>query len=138
MYLIYNSQQYFINIQPVDSWDEWIYEIIEEDIFAPMCVTYKSDPESPFKSYFDALDDAKQRIGVQKYHTLKDFPTLPTGNVFNSPVQNTTNYIVTDAIWLGGVIWDVGTELTLDGYRLVDKNGAWLNINYTKNKVRLA
>lgn len=137
MYLLHKKRQYFINIQPIDSWDEWIYEILEEDSFAPMCVTYKSDPKSPFKSYFDAFKDAKQRIGIESYHTLKDFQTLPTGDVSNYTVQNATNYIATDVIWLGGVIWDVGTELTLDGYRLVDKNGFWLNINYIKNKVKL-
>ncbi len=45
-------------------------------------------------------------------------------------------YIVTDTIWLGEVLWEIGTELTLIDWQLFDKHGKWLNINFIKDKIQ--
>ena len=63
MYLetIYN-EKYFIDVQPINSWEEWTYRIITEDLMAPMCVVYQSDPQIPFLTYNDAVNDAISKI----------------------------------------------------------------------------
>jgi hypothetical protein len=52
----------FIDIQPIDSWDEWTFRIIGEDLMAPFCVMYQSNPETPYTSYQAALDAALNHI----------------------------------------------------------------------------
>ena len=45
------EKQIFIDIQPLDGWDEWNFSIVGKDIMAPLCVLYRSDYTNPYSSY---------------------------------------------------------------------------------------
>ena len=60
-YLI-EKHKIFINIQPIDSWDSWIYNIVQEDQMSPFYISYQPDLEIEFKSHSEALNHAIEFI----------------------------------------------------------------------------
>lgn len=51
----YLKQNIFINISPVDDWDDWKYQILMKDCMAPFFVAHN---DYGFESYDSALDHA--------------------------------------------------------------------------------
>lgn len=57
------EQKIFINIQPLDSWDCWVYEIVMEDYMSPFFIAYRSfDDDLQFSSYNDTLIHAQSKV----------------------------------------------------------------------------
>lgn len=56
------GERFFINIQPIDNWESWWYEIYAEDIISPFYVIYRTPNDVEFKSYDSALIDAIKRL----------------------------------------------------------------------------
>lgn len=53
----------FVNIQPLDAWDNWVYEIIMEDIMSPFYVAYSSvNDDLEFPSYNSAWLHAQEKV----------------------------------------------------------------------------
>jgi len=58
------EQKVFVNIVPLDSWDNWVYEILMEDLMSPFFVAYSSviDDELEFPSYTAAMLHAQGKV----------------------------------------------------------------------------
>ena len=54
------GKKVWINVYPLDGWDDWVYSIVAEDCMSPFFVMYKSDVD--FQSYLEALDHAIENI----------------------------------------------------------------------------
>lgn len=59
------EKQIFIDIQPLDGWDEWNFSIVGNDIMAPLCVLYRSDYTNPYLSYESALEAALEYLKIK-------------------------------------------------------------------------
>lgn len=59
------EKQIFIDIQPLDGWDEWNFSIVGKDIMSPLCVLYRSDCANPYLSYESALEAALEYLKLK-------------------------------------------------------------------------
>lgn len=60
------AKKFLIEVKPLDSWDNWIYKICEEDCCSPF-FELTTNPELEFKTYEEALE-----AGI--VHALKSLP----------------------------------------------------------------
>lgn len=70
--LIYHK--IFIDVQPLDTWDEWVYAIILEDSMCPFFELCKSDAEKPFKTYHAAFSFALNILEQERIIEVIELP----------------------------------------------------------------
>lgn len=57
------KQKIFVDIQPLDSWNCWVYQIIMEDCMSPFFVAYSSvNDDLEFSSYNEAWLHAQEKV----------------------------------------------------------------------------
>lgn len=57
------KQKIFVNIQPLDSWDTWVYQILMQDCMSPFFVAFSCIYEDlEFPSYAAAMVHAQEKV----------------------------------------------------------------------------
>lgn len=57
----------WVDVQPIDDWDHWMYTIYFEDVMSPFYKVHANGFGINFKSYSEALRDAYDWLSVNGY-----------------------------------------------------------------------
>jgi hypothetical protein len=64
----------FLDIQPIDDWDNWYCKIYFQDAMSPFFEVYKKGVKKHFKSYREAFNDAIDWLSINEYINIIELP----------------------------------------------------------------